>query len=141
MVELWYIIIDNVYLFIFYLEGYRMKNTFKAISLLLVILTVASCFVGCGIQNVGFNSGALGNNVTADLATNGGYTENNATENHKNTTSSNAKEERAEHFSNADSPIAVMVPNAVTFFNLKHSLKREGAISVIFAGSVISISE
>ena len=71
-----------------------MKNTFKAISLLLVILTVASCFVGCGIQNVGFNSGVLENNVTADLATNGGYTENNATENHKNTTSSNAKEEK-----------------------------------------------
>lgn len=71
-----------------------MKNTFKAISLLLVILTVASCFVGCGIQNVGFNSGALENNVTADLATNGGYTENSATESYKNTTSSNAKEEK-----------------------------------------------
>ena len=71
-----------------------MKNTFKAISLLLVILTVASCFVGCGIQNVGFSSGALENNVTADLATNGGYTENSATESYKNTISSNAKEEK-----------------------------------------------
>ena len=71
-----------------------MKNTFKAISLLLVILTVASCFVGCGIQNAGLSSGALENNVTTDLATNGGYTENSATESYKNTTSSNAKEEK-----------------------------------------------
>ena len=71
-----------------------MKNTFKAISLLLVILTVASCFVGCGIQNAGLSSGALENNATADLATNGVYTENSATESYKNTISSNAKEEK-----------------------------------------------
>ena len=65
-----------------------MKNTLKAIALLLALVTVASCFFGCGIEKPSLSSDELSTDGSDVYAT-GGDTENSATEKNKNTASSN----------------------------------------------------
>jgi hypothetical protein len=65
-----------------------MKNTLKVIALLLALVTVMSCFFGCGIEKPALGSDELSTDGSDVLAT-GGDTENSATEKNKNTASSN----------------------------------------------------